>query len=425
MPQNTDLKTINDLYETKRGHKIGDYMDVEIIKPILKIVWKELTIPLILGIIRVALEYFMTFLIINFLANLKAFYESQHLVIVYLVSMILVVFSIGMLRENSESFTNKAKARAGQVLRGIFYKKLKSANYIFLQEADASFVSNVLFFEIDKIVEFVGAIPAFFTTPISFFLSFLFVYTRVSFNIWVSIILFSILLIIKLLYQVRNIKAKIKYTVINSMRAVIINEMARDIRKIKVARAEDIFKEKLHEIREQEIKLLKQLHFMNSVLFVLDTLMPILCSVVTISYFNFTSSKILKIEESYQIVSVFTVCSRPFREISDLSEKFGQYRNSYAAFKYFLDHTLEKDENFLENFVELTLAPTNLLAKIRDRKDFLETELQEIKEEEKDDNNKFDLDIESWELDNAPSDGNSAAIIIKKANFSVDFVTSG
>ena len=359
MPSNTDLKTIGELYEKKRGHKVGDYMDVDIIKPILKIVWKELAIPLFLGVIRVILEYFMTFLIINFLGNLDTFSDSQYWVFTYLVGMVVVVFSIGMLRENSQSFINKAKARTGQVLRGIFYKKLKSANYIFLQEADASFVSNVLFFEIDKIVEFVGTIPAFFTTPISFFLGFFFVYTRVSFNIWISIIVFGLLLIIKLLYQVRNIRAKIRYSVVNSMRAVIINEMSKDIRKIKVARAEDIFREKLHQIREQEIKLLKKLHFMNSVLYVLDTLMPILCSVVTISYFNFTSTKLLRIEESFQIVSVFTVCSRPFREISDLSEKLGQYRTSYAAFKYFLDHTLEKDENFLENFVELAVAPVN------------------------------------------------------------------
>lgn len=250
LSRDNHMNQLTEIFHEKRKVFVNKQHDQELIRPILLIVWKKIMIAIILGTCRILLEYSLTLFIREYLSNLKI--ESYISTIIFVLIIIISFFIIALLREHALNYTKQASAKASQIMRGIFFEKLKIANYRFLNDADGSFISNVLYFEIENIINLVSIIPQMATTPISFFLSFFFVYLNVGDSVWASVILFEMLLCCKILLQIRRVTLRSKYYSINSKRAVILTKLTQDIKDIKVHTAEYIFIKKLNIVRHQE-----------------------------------------------------------------------------------------------------------------------------------------------------------------------------
>lgn len=155
---------------------------------------------------------------------------------------------------------------------------------------------------------------------------------------------------------------------------------------------------------------------------VIDTIMPILCSAVSIVLFQEVTNSPPELQISYQIVSVFAICSRPFSEISNIVSSLGSFLGSYKAFKLFLDQTIDKDENIMLNMYLAIKQNTKTLEDILNPKETLETEAKALETEGQDSLDVQEPNCESWELDQSASE--DFAIKIVKGEFRVDFTTS-
>lgn len=286
------------------------------------------------------LPYFTKLLIINIRKT-----ESVTWVGILIIMLnVFIFFAMGVLHENAKFYKNKVKAKSGQILRSIFYHKLKTANYRFLHDADASFISQIIFHEIERIQEFIGMIPICCSSPISFFVIYMFIFLEIEYRAWLPGTIFLILLLVTILMKIKNVKRKNLYSHMSSKRALVLNELIPNIKIVKVYSMESIFEKVLMKIRANEIKSLTVIQLLDSIIGFIDIMMPILCSATSVAYYNVSTGNVLKIEDTYVIVSVFIVSSVPFRAIGQAVDKYGYYQDSIQAFRLFLEKIIEKDE---------------------------------------------------------------------------------
>jgi len=411
-PENLHLKNLYSIYEKEKTKLSSGYFDYALITPILRIIKHDLILSGIYKTIQVILEYSITLLIKYYLKQIKRDDKDYVLVIGYVAAILMVNLCTGLVREKAIDHKNKSKATASQILRGLFYNKLKKANYRFLEDADASFISNVLFYEIDKIVDFLGDIPSLLTIPISIVLSFIFVYLQVNYMVWLPLQVFLILLGTKSLIQAKYIRLRISFSVVNAKRAMLLHQIGPIIKDIKISCQEDVYIKQLEDIRLEEYKLLNKIHFLKSVISSFDLIMPVFCGVATIWLYNEAKDEFLSIEDTYQIISVFSICSKPFEQVSDTWSMFSFFHSSYKALKFFLDYTIEKDDTLLNGLLDICINMK------RSETDPIETDsatkLNNSQEIQKESLNNLDENTLREEH----------AIKITRGEFSIDFTTS-
>lgn len=138
----------------------------------------------------------------------------------------------------------------------------------------------------------------------------------------------------------------------NSARASIIDEMIPNIKFVKLTSSEKIFEKVLMKVRNEEVKALKKIHTMNSFINFIEMMMPILCSIASIAFYNISTGSILNVEDTYAIVSVLYISLTPFRNLTMIFDKLGYFLTSHKAFNFFINNVIEKNDNVLANFQE-------------------------------------------------------------------------
>jgi hypothetical protein len=86
-------------------------------------------------------------------------------VLLYIGSSFLYMILRAIFNEHANYSISVSKALTGQAIRGLFFEKLKTANYVFLDTIDNSFVSKFIFYEVETISSFVDAVPDFASAP--------------------------------------------------------------------------------------------------------------------------------------------------------------------------------------------------------------------------------------------------------------------
>ena len=96
----------------------------------------------------------------------------------FYIGFIMVTYWVAeMFGEHSNFITASCNVTSGQLLRCLMYTKLKRCNKSFLEIADASLISKLLFFEIEIILNFISQMSEKIASPVTMLFTAFVVYT--------------------------------------------------------------------------------------------------------------------------------------------------------------------------------------------------------------------------------------------------------
>jgi len=106
--------------------------------------------------------------------NIKVKASVWELIMRLFIVMIAIVMQ-DLTREHSIKKISLCKTKTGQALRSVLFEKLIAADYNFLNIADPSFLSRLIFFELTNLNNFIVSMPALVSSPLAIFSSAVFV----------------------------------------------------------------------------------------------------------------------------------------------------------------------------------------------------------------------------------------------------------
>lgn len=361
LPTGMHLLNLYKKFEDKRKQIYSNYeYFLKISLPLLYVIRWNLLICTTLKLLAVIISYLIPFFARSFVKNMISKKEFSFESLGSMFGVVVALLLIGVLHENGSLYKGKCKASSAQIIRGIFYNKLKNSNYLFLRSVNHAFITNFLNFDIDNILWFIGHIPILLMAPISIFLNFYIVYSRIGYIAWLPSTIFILMLSTKLLLFSEIQRLRTRYSTFNSERSEVLHRYLTNIRWIKIQQMESRFNKVLLKIRHQELKNLRSIHFLESSVSFIDQMMPILCASASISYYNYSQSRVLSVIDTYQIVALFTIFSSTFTEIGKIFNSFSYSRLSLKGLRVFYEQIPNVlDEISLENKPKLSMIHLN------------------------------------------------------------------
>lgn len=326
--------------ELKRKIKV----EYNILKTIFILVKKDLIIACTTTFIYDCGIYLIPYLTKLLISKFKNVQKFNFTIFIYMISLLILTPFLGLLKQNSMHYTKKTKAASGQILRSIFYNKLKNSDYIFLEKVTPSFVSNILNMEIDKICDFIGMIPKIISTPFSLIISYYFMYISITYLVWLPITLFLSLSLIKIYIKILESTVINQYSNLNAKRADIIEFLAKNIRLVKLNSMENLYKRVLEDLRKEELTMLRRIHNYDSLINFIDIMYPLISASVSIGFYNKVTGQVLNSVSTYNLVSVTAVSKGAFGTITKIVEAVGYYIPTMEAFDTFLEKINEKSD---------------------------------------------------------------------------------
>jgi ABC-type transport system involved in cytochrome bd biosynthesis fused ATPase/permease subunit len=227
-------------------------------KSIFGIAKREIILAIILRIFSDIMMVSVPFLIRRYAKLLREWVnglvEFSYMNVLNLLFVIIAVLLQDFAREHSGKKINIGGTKIGQSLRSILFEKLIDADYDFLNRADPSYLSRIILFEIDNLLEFVSALPALLSTPFAISISATLIIIELegikySYLIPTLIIILTTILFFLYKLTMRVTKGRINYSRIQSKSAIKIQEMISGINHVNLSSFQDIFVRTLVDLR--------------------------------------------------------------------------------------------------------------------------------------------------------------------------------
>lgn len=168
------------------------------------------------------------------------------------VPVYYIIFKV-LINEHANMVISRCKAMTGQIIRGLFFRKLKTANLAFLDQLPSSIIPKILFYEIEIVSEFIGILPIFIAAPFGFIGSFGFIIWKIGLAGVASLGFFIVILIILLGLSYKKMKARKVFIRRASMRSILFIEIIGNIKIVKINSLEKSFQGKLFYLRKLEM----------------------------------------------------------------------------------------------------------------------------------------------------------------------------
>lgn len=319
-------------------------IDYDIVKTLLKLTRKNFIIACLATLVHDCSIYLIPFFTKNLISEFKSVEKVNLVISIYMLSLLLLTPIIGIVKQNGASYTKKTKAASAQILRSIFYHKLKKSDYIFLEKSTPGFISQILNTEIDRICDFIGIIPKIISTPFSVILCSYFMFRSIGYLVWLPITLFLSLSLIKILIKSSSSEYVIKYSNLNAKRADIIEFLVENMGNVKINSREELYMKILAKLREEELKTLKKIHLHDSLINFINIMYPIASAAVSIGFYNKVSGQVLNSVSTYNLVSVTAVSKGAFGTVTKIYESIGNYIPAIQNFEIFLEKINETSD---------------------------------------------------------------------------------
>ena len=241
-----------------------------------------------------------------------------------------------MFRQHSEKLISEVKASTGQALRSLLYEKLVNSDYGFLKAMNGSLLSRIIFFELEHILQFLGAAPSLFSGPLILFFAGILVVLRLSsYMRWyfISVMTFSMLAFVIFIlnyFNKRSTDGRDKYFSIQSRQAIRLQELIENIDSIKVGLYEDFFKTRLNGLRKKANTNLKTVHTSLGIVEFVLIMTPFIFSCTIVTTYNLFNSEEVKTTQIFTVISMMIAVSVPLR---NFSESLRLYRMFLVAYK--------------------------------------------------------------------------------------------
>lgn len=182
------------------------------------------------------------------------------------------------LREHFQVFRNfytaDSKKIVGQSIRGLIFKKLQNADYNFLYNTDASFISKIIFFELEHVIKFIHILPDILSAPFWITFAIGVVYLEVGiYSLYAGIIILIVVTMIMLLNHLKLNSIK-TFTSRSSKRSIVLSEMVPNMKMVKLNSMEGFLRGKLASLRKLELESVGQLNLIYSIMDFFYTLLP-------------------------------------------------------------------------------------------------------------------------------------------------------
>lgn len=337
----TDFEKIY-LKELKTGGKKKSY---HLLRAIFKYKKKFLLTSIILRVLSDIIMISIPLFIRAYSKGVKAANTEILKSLIYLISIPFLIFMQDLLRQQSDKNISAVSSHTLQALRGLLFEKLLEADYKFLQISDPSLLSRLIFFEFQHINEFLGAIPALFSSPFVIILSgILVIISLTNLSIWIILCatLIQIFIILFLLnhFNLRIMKGRDKYSNTGSKQAIKLQELIANIDNVKVNSFEVYFQKKMIQLRYEAQKSLKRVHGSYGVIEFILILTPFLFSCVIITAFNFASEGI-ETSQAILVISMMVAVAVPLRSFSESLRKTRIFQVAYKCASKFFETIIE------------------------------------------------------------------------------------
>jgi hypothetical protein len=277
-------------------------------------------------------EFSMFFWMRFYLKELK---KPEDRSIGYLIAMacgaVVSMFMAGLCRERANFFVGATKAKAGQCLRSLLYKKLATADFMFLLNADSGLITRFANFEPAGVLQFLGNYGEMYTSPV--FILGTFIYILTELKLWGLFIIIALSLCLATLNKLNTMQV-VRWRAFNSQgnaRAIALRELIPNIEEIKKAGQEDFFHKKLNARRGGEMGALKSLHNLSNILGFTFELTFLMGAFMIVVFTQLASEGEFQIGLAFSNIALVNNLRGPFKAMMDLVVNYSEYSLSRVS----------------------------------------------------------------------------------------------
>ena len=288
-------------------------------------------------------------------------------VVMWLGIVTSYVFFTSLANQHANFYIAKSKAVAGQAQRGIFFDKIKKSNFVFVEELEASFISKIVFYEVDIIHEFINVVPDIISAPFALISSFIFIYSKIGWQCQPSFFFIIIVIIIMIFMNHLKMKQRKVFVRRASKRAMLLSEQINNMKIVKINSMEKFFVKKFHGLRKLEVESLRKIQNVQIVNDFFNTLTPLLSVFLTIAQYKYTHHNDHPIDSNkpadhdeiqdeqssttiFAIVTVFANIVPPMVNLTRVSEFSNTFIESIKGQKIMMSWVEDKKPDYIERF---------------------------------------------------------------------------
>ena len=241
-------------------------LDLEIKSVILQIIWTPLKQATILRICEQAGGIAMASVFKLFATSMKTGFTFWLVPLFWIFVGVFITFMRGMLNEHSMLKVCGMKAKTGQILRGLLFKRLQNCSHLALDKINAATLAKMLDFEFGILANMIGLVPVVITAPITLCLAFTYLMNAVGMASVIFLSVFLVLTFVVAHLHSLNASNTNMYVSQSANRAGLLNEMLPNMREIKTACVESKFYDNFMKIRNTENISLKKMQVVNTII---------------------------------------------------------------------------------------------------------------------------------------------------------------
>lgn len=314
-------------------------MDI-LMNSIFSIVRGKMLKAIFLNIVSTILKIMIPISMKKFLQDYKNNEPILNLLPYILISSFLSLID-GIVIEHSTKNVCGCKARTGQILRSVFYRKITKANYSFLKVTDASFINKMVLYEFEHITSMVGEIPKLVTSPITLCIAMFYIFSELQILVLIVLGVFSFCVILLNIIKRRSVRRLRAYFAQESKKSEKLNECIPNMKDVKLHSLENYYMEELKKIRKKESKDLLRLHLLDAFSDSIFGSTPLFCSILVIGAMSILDGK-LNASRAFSVIFVLELLEAPLDALSNSFDRLEAYSSAKKAFQFFLEEVPEK-----------------------------------------------------------------------------------
>lgn len=325
-------------------------------KGLWKLIRSELFAGCSLKIIERSLRLGIALMMGWFIQELNKPACQVYILLLYILGIAVMFFIAGMAGEHGDYYNSVCVSISGQMLRSLLYIKIKNCNHSFLEFADASLISKLLFFELEIITNFVGQVSEKIASPVIMVFSSILIYTKLGAIAFLLIPIFCLFVFFDFLIIRKQVNQRRVFSGLGNGRALVLLEMVPNMVFVKSNNLEDHFESRLKLLRHKEIDKLKGFHKLQAISNSMYEFLPIVASIIAIGLYGvFNNGEGLGAGAAFSLVSVITLLSNPVRLLGNTIDANLQFTMAIQSFETFYEIVKDKPDNnaALDEFVDL------------------------------------------------------------------------
>ena len=223
-------------------------------------------------------------------------------------------------------------------MRFSLYLKIINSNVEFLSKINPGFLSKMVLFDIDPIVEFICCFPIIAAAPVTTVMAFILIWLQIYFSWYFALILAFYILTLLVLVGLLSLSVGVRKRYRSTTTAVhgLIGDYIKNIKFIKANSLGNLLLRNIWRVRGKEMKLLKKITFFDTAIDILLFSPSLATSLIIIAVQRFLAGS-FDVIIMYTIISALVSLRKPVVAIAEGFERFTEFKKSYENYTILLN----------------------------------------------------------------------------------------